>query len=57
MNRWQALRQPGEVIQYRLELLAKAHKKGGLLPVKVKTGDHKIKIVAAPKVWMPGDAE
>jgi hypothetical protein len=43
--------------QYRLEFLAKAQKKAGLQPVKVKTEDHKIEIVAATKVWVPADSE
>ncbi len=43
--------------QYRLEFLAKAQEKAGLQPVKVKTEDHKIEIVAATKVWIPADSE
>jgi hypothetical protein len=43
--------------QYRLEFLAKAQKKAGLQPVKVKTEDHKIEMVAATKVWVPADSE
>jgi hypothetical protein len=39
--------------QYRLEFLAKAQKKEGLQPVKVRTEDRKIEIVAATRVWVP----